>query len=283
MTVCVAVTVDDGLVFAADSATSLLMTDADGRSGIANVYKHGNKVFNLCRGLPIVAMTAGMGSIGRAPIHALAKDFRAKLAKGDEVKFDPNDYTIEQIAIDARAFLFEQRFQKLDPPPPPPHGFEFWIGGFSSRSEQPEVWKISIVNGACEPPSRLKASGDCGVDWGGQPDPIHRLLMGFSQELGPALLQAGVAQAELPALLQLIQSKTAASNIVAPPMPIQDAIELAEFLVDLTKKFVRFLPGADVVGGESDIATVTRHEKFKWVRRKHYYPVHLNPLEHDHA
>jgi hypothetical protein len=39
---------------------------------VANVYRHGNKVFNLCRGLPICAMTAGMGSIGRAPIHALA-------------------------------------------------------------------------------------------------------------------------------------------------------------------------------------------------------------------
>jgi hypothetical protein len=129
MTVCVAVSVDDGIVFAADSAATLLTVDENGRSAVANVYRHGNKVFNLCRGLPICAMTAGMGSIGRAPIHALAKDFRQRLAPGQEYAIDPANYSIEKIATDARKFLFEDRYQKLVAPPPPPHSLEFWIGG----------------------------------------------------------------------------------------------------------------------------------------------------------
>jgi hypothetical protein len=281
MTVCVAVTVEDGVVFSADSATSALVEES-GKSVIANVYRHGNKVFNLCRGLPIAAMTAGMGSIGRAPIHALAKDLRVLLVDDQAYKIDPETYSIEEIAVKARKFIFEDRYAKLDPKPAPPHLFEFWIGGFSAKAEQPEVWKVTILNGKCDPPTCLRRPGQCGVNWGGQPDPIHRLLIGFAQSTGEALVSAGVDPQELPKLLALIQARTEAP-LSSPVMPIQDAIELTEFLVDLTKKYFRFYPGADIVGGETDIAAVTRHEKFKWIKRKHYYAAHLNPPEHDHV
>ena len=65
-------------------------------------------------------------------------------------------------------------------------------------------------------------------------------------------------------------------------MPTGDAIALADFLVGTTKQFVHFLRGADTVGGDTDLATITRHEGFKWIRRKHFYPRDLN-LETDHA
>jgi len=66
-------------------------------------------------------------------------------------------------------------------------------------------------------------------------------------------------------------------------MPVQDAIDLAQFLVTTTINFTKFLPGANTVGGAVDIATVTRHEGFKWIKRKLYYSAELNPLETDHV
>ena len=66
-------------------------------------------------------------------------------------------------------------------------------------------------------------------------------------------------------------------------MPTGDAIGLADFLVDLTKRYFAFLPGADLVGGATDIATVTKHEGFKWVSRKHYYSVDQNRGATDHV
>ena len=68
-----------------------------------------------------------------------------------------------------------------------------------------------------------------------------------------------------------------ATRIVSPAMPIQDAVELAQFLVYTTIQFVRFTPGNPTVGGPIDIATITKHEGFKWVARKHYYDHDLNP------
>ena len=49
MTVCVAVRVMDGMVFAADSASSVSHTLAGEQTIISNVYQHGIKVFNLQR------------------------------------------------------------------------------------------------------------------------------------------------------------------------------------------------------------------------------------------
>ena len=56
-----------------------------------------------------------------------------------------------------------------------------------------------------------------------------------------------------------------------------------KFLVEMTKTYFAFLPGADIVAGDTDIVTVTKHEGFKWINRKHYYPADLNRRNTDHV
>jgi hypothetical protein len=286
MTVCVGVRVNDCMVFAADSASSLVTTDpATGQSQILNVYSHGEKVFNLYRHLPVCAMTCGMGNIGTDSISTLAKALRQKLmSHGDPAwELNPNNYTVEQIAVAARKFLFEEKFQQLAPVPPAPHSLEFWVGGYPSDREAPhEVWKITIVNGQCDAPAQEMSPGETGIFWGGQPGPIHRLVTGFDPALEGALLGSGMDANAVAAIASVLRPQLTA-NLVAPTMPIRDAIELADFLVETTKRYFRFLPGADIVGGETDIAVVTKYEGFKWIRRKHFYSRELNALETDHA
>lgn len=65
-------------------------------------------------------------------------------------------------------------------------------------------------------------------------------------------------------------------------MPMQDAIDLARFLAETTVSFVRFTPGANTVGGDLDIGSVTKFEGFRWIKRKHYYPSSLN-MEPSHV
>jgi hypothetical protein len=62
-------------------------------------------------------------------------------------------------------------------------------------------------------------------------------------------------------------------------MPIQDAIDVAEFLVDSTIKFSRFTPGAATVGGPIEIAALTKHEGYRGIKRKYYFARELNPEE----
>lgn len=130
----------------------------------------------------------------------------------------------------------------------------------------------------CEPPQKsfIKAKG-MGVTWGtpgkGQHDPLHRLLMGYSEDIERRLKQKGMSEKQIQDLLA--PSEVGLWN---PGMPIQDAIDLANYLVEVTKQYFRFLPGADIVGGDTDIAVVTRYENFKWIQRKRFYPAHLNPM-----
>ena len=99
MTVCVAVRAHDSMVFAADSASTLEGRTATGEAIVVNVYKHGDKIFNLYKGLPIVAMTCGMGHIGNRAISSLAKDVRVRLTEGGRGwKINPASYSIDEIA-----------------------------------------------------------------------------------------------------------------------------------------------------------------------------------------
>jgi hypothetical protein len=277
------VKVHDCIIFAADSASSLVGVDASGKPEVLNVWAHGNKVFNLFKGKPIAAMTCGMGHMGAASIGNLAKDFRRQITKGiGGPAIDPENYTIEEVVGRAKQF-YEERYATINPPPPNPHSFEFWVGGYDAGADNGEIWKIRLADGTWDDPARIASKDEDGqIAWGGQPKPIQRVIMGFDAELGDALKAAGLPEPTIQPLLQQVAQRLL-TPLVHAAMPVQDAIALADFAVDLTKRYFAFLPGADIVGGDTDIATVTKHEGFKWVRRKHYYPVELNPRETDHV
>ena len=268
MTVCVAIKVHDCIVFAADSAVSVTATLPDGTPIVSNVWQHGLKVFNLHRDLPIMAMTAGMGNLGSASVNCLAKDLRLNLM--EHIPSDANDYTIEDVATRASQF-FQAEYSKINPPPANPSSLEFWIGGYSFGAKHGEIWKLELQNGHPNPPFRLDdpQAGEHVITWGGQVQAINRLLLGCDPQLAQFIPPPNRLMAQTP--------------LVDPFMPIQSAIELADFLVEMTKRYVAFMPGANGVGGDVDIATVTRHEGFKWIRRKHYYSQHLNRGANDHV
>ena len=51
-------------------------------------------------------------------------------------------------------------------------------------------------------------------------------------------------------------------------MPIQDAVDLARFLVEATISFVKFsVARPKTVGGPIGIAAITKHEGFRWFQR----------------
>ena len=278
MTVCVAVKVYDCIVFAADSASSLIVNDpVTGRAAIANVYVHGVKVFNLRKGLPIAAMTCGMGNIGAMSIGTLAKELREKFRSEEaDWKLDPDQYTMQEVSEKARRFFFDVHYQHLADKPLGDHELQFWVGGNGSAETHGEIWRVTIRNGTCDEPELIAGQGDFRISYAGQPEAINRLVSGYSQQLPQALLDAGLDPANLDSLLTHIEARTYA-ELVSPAMPVSDAIALADFLVETTKQFVRFLPGADTVGGETDLCVVNKHEGFKWVRRKHHLSAELNP------
>src|SRR5437868_2112458 len=104
-----------------------------------NVYAHGNKVFNLVKGLPVCAMFCGMGNIGRSSISSLAKDLRRELsAEPGDGGLVRDRYMIEEIARRAKELLFDRTYSALPQPPPAPHTLEFYVGGYSADADMAE-------------------------------------------------------------------------------------------------------------------------------------------------
>ena len=285
MTIAISIKINDGLVLAADSASTLLGINpaASGTVGVFNIYNNANKVFNLRKGLPIGAVTWGAGSIGQASTSTILKDLRKVFTEGDEQhpewKLDKDTYTIDDVAKRLKEFVYDGLYapQFKDAPQKPDLGFI--VGGYSANAPMADEFQIDIKAGVCNGPRRLRAREQIGMAWGGNAEPLNRLLIGVAPAL-PQVLQNmfRIAPQQMPSIMQTIQQSLMAP-VVVPAMPLQDAIELAEFLVDMTIKFARFMPGAPTVGGPIDIAAISKHEGFRWIRRKYYFDRALNPEE----
>lgn len=273
MTICVAVKVNDALVFVTDSASSSVVSGVNGDQVVVRVYNHGHKLFNLIRDKPVAGMTCGLGNFGASSISSIAKSIRKSISSG-ECDFSTIDYTVEQVATYC-AEIFNEKYKELPEEIKQQSSFNFFIGGYSSTSESSELWKFSAQGMADGNLAKIAGENDCNIFWDGQPEACVRLVLGISPSLKASLIDAGISDEDAQLLVDKI-IKDSSSSLIEPSMPVQDAIDLAKFLAQTTVSYVRFLPGANTVGGELDIATVTKFEGYRWINRKHYYPAILN-------
>lgn len=296
MTTVICAKVNDGVVLAADSASTLSFTRTDGTSDVRNVYNNATKIFNLCKGVPIGLLMWNRLYIGGVSVSNLVKEFRAHLCtKGDALEIDPQDYKVETIAKQFSDFVhaaYDNPYDNI----PIPEGFYvgFIIAGYSSGGERSEEYLLVLYDqkdagGALtlvtEGPTLIGYEGKQGKDVGagvfvkGQTEAAHRLFKGYGEMLAPTF--DGIE-----AMPDGIQ-KTGLINLKAdlfvplahPEMPIPDAIDLAEFLLSTTINYTRFKEGSQTVGGPVELAAITKYEGFKWVRRKHYFTSEFNPAQ----
>lgn len=66
-------------------------------------------------------------------------------------------------------------------------------------------------------------------------------------------------------------------------MPNQELATLAASLIDITSLKRKVTKDRETVGGEVDVAVISKSEGFVWIKRKHYFPADLNPRFFDRA
>lgn len=283
VTIAISIKINDGLVLASDSASTVLGQIPSGALQVINVYNNAIKVFNLRKGLPIGAITWGAGSIGQASISTILKDLRERFTGDDpeheDWKLDDEKYTVEDVAKSLKQFIFDDLYQDAFKTYPQKPGLGFIVAGYSAHAHMADEFQIDIANGICNGPRLLRKRDESGVTWAGEPEALNRLIMGTSGGMANVLLNYfKVPEAQMPQVMSVIQQNLQVP-LVLPAMPLQDAIDLAEFMVDVTIQFSRFTPGAPTVGGPIEIAAISKHEGFRWVKRKYYFGRELNPEE----
>jgi len=259
MTVLVSVKINDGVVMAADSASSYA-------SGM--VYNHSRKIVNLREGLPVGAMVTGNGGIGNESIETLLKDLRKRL-NGDDPAYadwgiDADKYTMESIAVKLRRFLFEEKSL--------PDGATTWtklrLCGYSAGRSLAEVWEVSLMGADSPAPICIQDEHEFGLRWDGEYEALDRLVFGLGTRFNEFAVKHGLQSEQAAALRESLVPELY-ELLFVEAMPIQDAIDLARYLVETTIGFIKFsVSRPKVVGGPIEIAAITKHEGFQWVQRR---------------
>lgn len=151
------------------------------------------------------------------------------------------------------------------------------IAGYNDNNET-EIFEL-IIPGSIQ---QKRGSNDYGCTWVGQGDVVGRLLLGYDGRIlaNPVLQQKfpGTSQNDLIQQLQLLEYK-----IPWVTLPLQDAIEMAVFLIKTTSTMQKFTDSifADdhqiaAVGGPIDVAVITPDNGIKWINKKQlHYPEDL--------
>lgn len=269
MTIAIALKIGDGLVLGADSAVTL--RNPGGYPD--NVYHNAEKVINLVKGLPLGAVTWGLGGFARRSSTRLAKDLRRRLSDpGHRWWINPERYTVEEVAHRVKEFFRHEHHRADFPGGGKGTGFGFMIAGYGPDAAQGEVWSFEVQDdGSCNGPVPVMMDDINGVVYRGDSEPLHRLMRGWA----PATIERFASESLPPEeVMQRLDSIAALWN---EAMPIQDGIDLVRYLAEVTAGFVRFMARPTTVAPPIDLAVITIHEGFRWVSRKHYYPPEVNP------
>lgn len=280
MTIAIALKVGDGVVLGADSASTMMV-----QGGVGNVYFNAEKVFNLVKGLPVGVVVAGLGGLAGRSVTSLSRDLRARIKARTHPDYmlDRDGYTVEDLAKMLRRFFYEEHYRAefaALPAETAKPAMSLLIAGYSAGAAMSEVWAIEVDQaGNCQDPQLMipkDASGQ--AQWRGQPEALNRLVNGWSTGVYQRIVAGGINPDDALALLQSAPN----TPLLAPGMPLQDAIDLVHYLIDVTAGFVRFAPGPPTVAPPTDSAAITKHEGFRWVRRKHYFSNELNrPMDRE--
>lgn len=272
MSVVMVVKVSEGLVLAADSAATLggRIEGPQGiQEGILKTYYNARKLLQI-GDFPIGVLMWGQAQVGLRTIESLVREWEHKnhWQSKEEYKKHHNDESFKVKACAERlrehlAKVHAEEFGELPEQQRPSLGI--LVAGYSAGEFFPEIWRFVLPSDDAVQDQRPDRDGkpDFGASWFGLVDPIVRLHWGrddravkiISEKFG--IPEQKVGEALLPLQYQ----------VPFPVMPLQDAIEYANYMLSVAIGRYRFVIGSELCGGQIEIAAITQRQ-FKWISRK---------------
>ena len=262
MTICVAVKVAEGLVLAADSITTLEGSIGQ-KTGIIQQFDFANKIAHV-KDYPIGVLSWGLGSISDRSIQSLIMEWEYNYPSRSENE----TFTVYKVAQNLLTFL-KKRYntaypKKLDNPL-----LGLFVGGYSALKFFAEEFLYEFPSSKrLERRRSDKPDGRpwFGADWFGQTDALTRLVKGYDYAAINELVNRGAD----PAIVnKWLEDNVGELPLIFDGMPIQDAVDFANYAVQVSIGRFRFGAGPPLCGGDIDIAVVTP-DSFEWAQRKRW-------------
>lgn len=255
-----------------------------------NHITHMEKLFSL-EPLKIGVMAAGIAALGDRTIKSLISEFKDRnfLFKGEG---EPSNYTLNGVAKRLLEFVrpfYLQEYPKKEGTYRPT--LEFILAGYSKRQQLPSTIRITFPEGEIDP-----FSGRFGIMFGGQTKEIQRIIFGTDSDNRDLIVYRYAAKMfEYHKLL----TEHLRKNHIAIDLPTpdkygnqlhifserwglegfqvdwgnfseQNAIECVHWLVEIMCKAQQFSSALPTVGGEINLAIVTKSRGFQFVSKREY-------------
>lgn len=257
MTIVVNIVVPEGIVFTADSR----QTYTNRRGDVRVSSDYGRKLFPL--GPRAAAVCWGWAFLLGRNVHSHVNDYKVSLGEAAP--------TVEEMARGLGQHLQRQYAAHLEkgfdkPVEQGNYALALLVGGYDPGDQSGKVFEIYIPDGECH--LRRTTDQSPGAGWRGHTLVISRLIKGFDPRLREL---PGLA----PELVKELDESKLDYNVDYWSMTLQDAVDLATFLVHTTIQMQRFSdgvamqPGASAnCGGPIDVAVVEPNDGFAWVQHK---------------
>lgn len=262
MTIAVNIAVPEGLVFAADSR----QTYTNARSDVRVSSDNARKLFQL--GPRHAAVTYGWAFLCNRNIHSHVNDFKLTAAP---------DGKTEDLAIALAKHLTVQYNAHIEKEYDAPvdernYALALLVGGYDTGDKEGKVYEIYVPGDE----ARLVQTTDqrVGAAWRGHTLVIGRLLKGYDPRLREL-------QGFDESLAKALENAPLDYLIDYWSMTLQDAIDLASFLVHTTVQMQRFSDGVRMApgmsancGGAIDVAVIEPENGFTWIRHQALHALH---------
>jgi hypothetical protein len=271
MSVVLVVKVSEGLVLAADSAATLMgkMSGPNGNlEGPLKTFYNAKKLLQI-GDLPIGVLTWGSAFVGPRTLESLVREWEhnAHWETHDLYNEKHEDaFVVKSCAEGLLKHLTEIHAAEFaDIPKEAQPAIGMVVAGYSEGEFFPEIWRFVIPSDTEVKNQRPNIEGrpNFGASWFGMTEPIVRLHFGRDEKVIKIISEKfDLSQAEIIAALKPLEYP-----VPFPQMPLQDAIEYADYLINVVVGRYRFVLGPEFCGGEIDIAAITQR-KFSWISRK---------------
>ncbi len=256
MTIAINITVPEGLVFAADSR----QTYTNARSDVRVSSDNAQKLFQLTP--RHAAVTYGWAFLCNRSIYSHVQDFKTTVAP---------DLKTEELAIALAKYLTTQYKAHIEKEYDAPvdeknYALALLVGGYDVGDKEGKVYEIYVPG---EEAHLVQTTDNrVGAAWRGHTLVIGRLLKGFDPRLRE---MEGVEEK----IAKTMESSPLDYLIDYWSMTLQDAIDLATFLVHTTIQMQRFSDGVRMApgmsancGGVIEVAVLDSENGFGWIQHK---------------
>ncbi len=255
MTIAAAYLVSDGVVFGADSSSTVEVNTPQGK-GVAQLLNHAQKIFEIGDNSRLGICTYGSASLGNISHRTAVARLADKINK---------DTTVDQASDLFIKIIREEVGQQAAFPL-----IGYFFGGWNPNTHKPECFQIEFSQGTLE--KKPLQQGAC--VFAGDPIFFSRVFWGFDPRLREELKQSYSNQFQKsPEEFDAIFNPIAQKYITAgfQDLPIREAIDFINSYLHITIKAQKFRFGPPSCGGSIEIGFITTDRNFRWARHKTFY------------